>query len=62
MSTHSPRKSSPVDVAERLRRQTANLIPSGCAGSNPVINVWFLPLDPFLVSFLPGCVASCVDL
>ena len=32
---------SRVDVAERLRRQTANLIPSGCAGSNPVINVLF---------------------
>ena len=28
-------------MAERLRRQTANLIPSGCAGSNPVINEAF---------------------
>ena len=38
-ATPFPRGLSRVDVAERLRRQTANLIPSGCAGSNPVINV-----------------------
>ena len=51
MSTHSPRKSSPVDVAERLRRQTANLIPSGCAGSNPVINDESSEFRPFNISF-----------
>ena len=45
-ATPFPRGLSRVDVAERLRRQTANLIPSGCAGSNPVINV-----SPLFFSF-----------
>ena len=61
-ATPFPRGLSRVDVAERLRRQTANLIPSGCAGSNPVINVFvpsFLFLFPSSTSplffFLCGC-------
>ena len=43
-----------VHVAERLRRQTANLIPSGCAGSNPVVHVEgiYLPLSLSLSELL----------
>ena len=50
-ATPFPRGLSRVDVAERLRRQTANLIPSGCAGSNPVINVFFPSSTSPLFSF-----------
>ena len=41
-----------VHVAERLRRQTANLIPSGCAGSNPVVHVVSESVCPYLCPFL----------
>ena len=51
-ATPFPRGLSRVDVAERLRRQTANLIPSGCAGSNPVINVFSFSRHQRLPSFL----------
>ena len=51
-ATPFPRGLSRVDVAERLRRQTANLIPSGCAGSNPVINVFFFSVGSSTSCFM----------
>ena len=53
MSTHSARRSSPVDVAERLRRQTANLIPSGCAGSFDLFSL-SVSTTPYFCGYFVG--------